>query len=115
MEVYKYSQKTKEEHPSICFQCEKAVKPASSKIARLGYVGCYAHMEEIQRRFFVDADPESVVSRMLESGIQCLVAATGWSSAIPIDSDRKARATYNGILLINGCTKCPYFSAKQTE
>lgn len=112
MDYNKYPEEAKLQHPSICFQCEKAAKPAALAIAEQGYVGCIAHMDEIKRYQFTDVHQEELASRMLQGGIQCQAAATGWSSAIPVNSEEKPWRTYNGILLIKGCTKCPHFEPK---
>lgn len=69
-------------------------------------------MDRIRDHRFSDAPPEDLAAEMLYEGIQCQEAATGWSSAIPLDSDKKPWCTYNGILLIKGCTKCPHFEPK---
>lgn len=113
MNYNKYPEEAKRRHPSLCFQCEKAAKPAALEIAEQGYVGCLAHMDEIKRYQFTDVHQEELASRMLQNGIQCQAAATGWTSAIPVNSDEKRWGIiYNDILLIKGCTKCPYFEPK---
>ena len=112
MDYTQYPAAARKQYPSLCFQCEKAAKPAALAIAEQGYVGCVAHMDEIKRHQFTNVQQEELASRMLQGGIQCQEATTGWSSAIPLDSDAKAWRTYNGILLIKGCTKCPYFTIK---
>lgn len=112
MDYNKYPEEAKRQYPSLCFQCEKAAKPAAMEIAEQGYVGCITHMDEIKRHQFTDIHQDELASRMLQGGIQCQAAATGWTSAIPLDSDAKPWSIYNDILLVKGCTKCPYFTIK---
>lgn len=109
MDYKKYPlEKTRKEYPSICFQCVKAMKPAALKIAEQGFVGCHAHLEILTEQ----DDQQELAAKMVHNGIQCQEAATGWSSCVPIDSDRQAWGILNGILLIKGCVKCPYYEIK---
>lgn len=112
MEYTKYPDTARKEYPSLCFQCEKAVKPASLSLANEGFTGCRGHMDKIRSHWHSNARQEDLAAQMLQEGIQCQTAATGWSSAIPLDSDTKPWRIYNGILLIKGCTKCPHFEPK---
>lgn len=112
MDYNKYPEEVKRQHPSLCFQCAKAVKPAALALANEGFTGCRGHMDRIRDHRFSDARQEDLAAEMLHEGIQCQKAATGWSSAIPLDNDTKPWRTYNGILLIKGCTECPHFEPK---
>ncbi len=112
MDYNKYPEEAKRRHPSLCFQCGKAVKPAALALANEGFTGCRGHMDRIRSHWLSDAGPEYLAAEMLHEGIQCQTAATGWSSAIPLDNDTKPWSIYNGILLIKGCTECPHFEPK---
>jgi len=112
MDYNKYPEEAKRRHPSLCFKCEKAVKPASLSLANKGYTGCREHMDRIRDRQFSNARQEDLAAEILNEGIRCQTAATGWSSAIPVDNDTKPWSIYNDILLIKGCTKCPHFEPK---
>lgn len=48
MDYNKYPEEAKRRHPSLCFQCGKAVKPAALSLANEGFTGCRGHMDKIR-------------------------------------------------------------------
>lgn len=113
MNYSQYPDRAKKDHPSLCHKCSNAVKPGALKIAEQGFVGCAAHMDKIKRSY--DMGAEELAAEMVQNGIQCEQAVTGWSSAIPIRSIAEISMTYNGILMVKGCTVCPYFTPNQKQ
>lgn len=106
--MYKFTPQMKAAHPSICHQCQFALKPTSKELAEQGYVGCQKMLLLLRKMSFSGAD----AANEIHSNGTFEQAALGWVNLSSLDADFEMRSL-NDVFMSVGCTKCKYYIYKQ--